>query len=195
MLPDTFLVHMIQSALSSSVGTGIAIILATFILEDATMVAVGVMAADGLISIPLGLSSLATGIALGDFGLFGIGRLARSHPRLGRWVHSERLKPFGQWLNAKLYSTVIATRFLPGARLPTYLACGFFSVSFPRFALPVVGATLVWSTLLFTCSYYFGVYTLTVLGIWRWPIALAGVALLYFVGRARWSHAMRDSRG
>jgi membrane protein DedA with SNARE-associated domain len=195
MLPDTFPVHRIQGALSTSLGTGIAIILATFILEDATMVAVGVMAADGLISIPVGLASLAAGIALGDFGLYGIGRFARSHPRLGHWVHSERLKPFGEWLHAKLYSTVIAARFLPGARLPTYLACGFFSVSFRRFAIPVAGATIVWSALLFTCSYFFGVYTLTALGLWRWPIALGLVAGLYFVGRARWKEAMRDSRG
>ena len=186
---------MIQGALSTSLGTGLAIILATFILEDATMVAVGVMAADQLISIPLGLSSLATGIALGDFGLYGLGKLATYYPGVGRWVHSERLQPFGRWLHAKPYSTVIATRFLPGARLPTYLACGFFSVSFPRFAVPVVGATIVWSTLLFACSYYFGVYTLSFLGVWRWPIALAGVGLLYFVGRARWDHAMRNNRG
>src|SRR5271165_1883358 len=148
MLPDTFPVHMIQAALSTSLGTGIAIILATFILEDATMVAVGVMAADGLISIPVGLASLATGIALGDFGLYGIGRLARNYPPLGRWVNSEKLKPFGRWLDSKLYTTVVATRFLPGARLPTYLACGFFSVSFGRFAIPVMGATIVWSALL-----------------------------------------------
>lgn len=195
MLPDTIPAHIIQSALSTPWATGLAIILATFILEDATMVVVGVMAADRLIPIPLGLTSLATGIALGDFGLYGIGRLAISHPRLRLWMESDRLRPIGRWLHAKLYSTVIAARFLPGARLPTYLACGFFSVSFPRFAIPVVGATIVWSLFLFTCAYYFGVYTLTVLGFWRWPIALGLIVLLSLVGRVRWNQAMRDSRG
>ncbi len=195
MPPDTFITHLIQSGLATSVGTAMAIILATFILEDAAMVAVGVMAADGLLSVPLGLASLATGIALGDFGLYGMGRLATTHPRLGRFVHSERLKPLAKWLHVKLYSTVITARFLPGARLPTYLACGFFSVPFSRFAIPVVGATLVWSVLLFSCAFYFGVYTMTFLGIWRWPIALAGVLLLTFVSRARFKHAMRQGRG
>ena len=115
MSPDTFITHIILSGLSTSVGTAVAIILATFILEDAAMVAVGVMAADGLLSVPLGLGSLATGIALGDFGLYGMGRLATAYPRLGRFVHSERLRPLATWLNVKLYSTVIAARFLPGA--------------------------------------------------------------------------------
>jgi len=195
MLPDSFITHMIQGALSSSLGTGVAIILATFVLEDATMVAVGVMAADGLLPVPLGLTSLATGIALGDFGLYGTGRLAASHPRLGHFVHGERLKPLSKWLKANLYSTVIAARFLPGARLPTYLACGFFAVPFSRFAVPVVGATIVWSILLFFCAFYFGIYTMTLLGIWRWPIALAGVVLLSLISRARFSQAMRDGRG
>src|SRR3974390_2139727 len=194
MLPDSFITHMIQGALSSSLGTGVAIILATFVLEDAAMVAVGVMAADGLLSVPLGLGSLATGIALGDFGLYGMGRLATAYPRLGRFVHSERLRPLATWLNVKLYSTVIAARFLPGARLPTYLACGFFAVPFSRFAVPVVGATIVWSILLFFCAFYFGIYTMTLLGIWRWPIALAGVVLLSLISRARFSQAMRDGR-
>jgi membrane protein DedA with SNARE-associated domain len=78
--------------------------------------------------------------------------------------------------------------------LPTYLACGFFAVSFPRFVIPVIGATAVWSTLLFSCSYYFGVYTLTLLGVWRWPIALAAAIFITFMSRKRWSQAMRDSR-
>ncbi|HTW36298.1 MAG TPA: VTT domain-containing protein [Rhizomicrobium sp.] len=187
--------HLLQGPTTTSAGTALAIILATFILEDATMVAVGVMAADRLISVPLGLGSLATGIALGDLGLYGIGRLAITHPRLRRWVHSERFQPFRSWLDRKLYSTVIAARFLPGARLPTYLACGFFAVPFRRFGIPVAAATIVWSTLLFASSYYFGLYTLGFLGLWRWPIAFACVAGLYLAGRAHWKRAMRRPHG
>lgn len=187
--------HLVPGAFTTWFGTAFAIILATFILEDATTVAVGVMAADRLVPAPLALISLATGIALGDFGLYGIGRLAVSYPRLKRWMESEKLRPIRNWLDKRLYSTVIAARFLPGARLPTYVACGFFAVSFSRFATPVVGATIAWSSLLFACSYFFGMYTLTLLGIWRWPIALGCVGVLYIFGRARWNRAMRDARG
>src|ERR1700678_408010 len=94
--------HLLQGAMTTPVGTAFAIIVATLILEDAAMVAVGVMAADRMISVPLGLASLTTGIAIGDFGLYGIGRLAITHPRLRGWVHSERLKAFHVWLDAEL---------------------------------------------------------------------------------------------
>src|ERR1700677_2438981 len=91
--------HLLQGAMTSPAGTAFAIIVATLILEDAAMVAVGVMAADRMISVPLGLASLIVGIALGDLGLYGIGRLAITHPRLRGWLHSERFKPFRVWLD------------------------------------------------------------------------------------------------
>jgi membrane protein DedA with SNARE-associated domain len=187
--------HLLQGAMTTPAGTALAIIVATLILEDAAMVAVGVMAADRLISVPLGLASLVTGIAIGDLGLYGIGRLAITHPRLRGWLHSERFKPFRIWLDRELVSTVFAARFFPGARLPTYLACGFFAVPFRRFGISVTGATIVWSTFLFAASYYFGAYTTTLLGIWRWPIAFLFLAGLYFAGRRHWKHAMRQARG
>jgi membrane protein DedA with SNARE-associated domain len=193
-MPSYFLLYRaLHAELSTPLGMSLAIILGTFILEDATMVAVGVMAADGLVPIPLGLASLASGIALGDFGLYGIGRLARAVPWLQRWVDSEKLRPLRSWLAERLYATVISTRFLPGMRLPTYLACGFFAVSFRRFAIPVVGATILWCALLFTCTYYFGVYTLSVLGFLRWPVALGAIVVLTLVGRAHWKQVTRGS--
>jgi membrane protein DedA with SNARE-associated domain len=186
---------LIHGAAGSPALTAVTIILATFVLEDATMVAVGVLAADRIVSVPLGLVSLATGIALGDLGLYGIGRLAITWPRLRSWMESERLKPIRAWLHSRLYSTVVAARFMPGARLPTYLACGFFAVPFRKFGVPVIFATAIWSTLLFTCSYYFGMYTMALLGFWRWPIALGAVGILMLVGRAHWKDVMRRAHG
>jgi len=187
--------HLLQGAMTTPAGTAFAIIVATLILEDAAMVAVGVMAADRLISVPLGLASLIAGIAIGDLGLYGIGRLAITHPRLRGWVHSERFKPFRAWLDRELISTVIAARFMPGARLPTYLACGFFAVPFRRFGMSVTGATIAWGGLLFAASYYFGALTEHLLGLWRWPVALLFLVGLYFAGRRHWKHVMEQARG
>jgi membrane protein DedA with SNARE-associated domain len=171
----------------------LAIILGTFILEDAATVGVGVLAADGHIGIALGIISLAAGVALGDFGLYWLGRLAITHPRIRRWVEHERIAPVKNWLHGSLMQTVITVRFLPGMRLPTYLACGFFSVPFKRFAPPVLVATLIWTPLLFTASYLFGYYTIDWLGIWRWPIALAALLVLVLLGRRHWRHVIEES--
>jgi len=171
----------------------IAIIVATFILEDAAMVGTGILAANGVISVPVGMISLWAGIALGDLWLYGMGRLAITHPRIRKWVENERIAPLKNWLNKELFSAVTATRFLPGMRLPTYLACGFFALPFKRFTIAVISGTLIWVPLLFGISYYFGYYTLHLLGIWRWPIAFGAVALLIYAGRRHWKQVMRES--
>ncbi|HQT82543.1 MAG TPA: hypothetical protein PLW99_00080, partial [Candidatus Paceibacterota bacterium] len=57
-----FLFHLIGGAVGSSALLSLAIILGTFILEDPTTVIVGVLAADGVIGIPIALFSLYAGI-------------------------------------------------------------------------------------------------------------------------------------
>ena len=192
MSPYDYILTLIQGAAGTWL-LPIAIILSTFILEDAAMVGAGVLAADGVISTPLALISLYAGIVLGDFWLYGMGRLAITHPRIRRWVKHERVAPLKDWLDDQLFSAVTATRFLPGMRLPTYLACGFFSLPFKRFAVAVISGAIIWVPLLFGAAFYFGYYTLDWLGLWRWPIALGAVFILGYLGRRHWNRAMRES--
>ncbi len=160
-----------------------AIIVGTFILEDAATVLVGVMAADGTLPAAVGLASLYVGIVLGDFGLYLLGRLTVSHSWVRRHVSHERLDPLRGLLQSQLIAAVVYTRFLPGARLPTYMACGLFGVSFGRFALSVVIATAIWTSLLFSVSYVFGEFTTQWLGVLRWPASLLILVVALLAGR------------
>lgn len=193
MSPYAFITSLIAGAAGSYWLAPLAIILATFILEDAATVGVGVLAASGDVGIIIGLISLYIGIVLGDFGLYGLGRLAITHPRIRSWVEHKKVARVKDWLHESVTPTVITTRFLPGMRLPTYLACGFFKVPFRKFATPVLIAVVLWTPFLFTASYLFGYYTLDWLGLWRWPIALAALLILFLVGRRHWRHVMEES--
>ncbi len=51
-----------------------------------------------------------------------------------------------------------------------------FRVSLGRFALAAIGATLIWTTLLFGVSLHLGRYMADHLGVWRWA-GMAGFAL------------------
>lgn len=193
MSPYADIFSLIQSAAGMPWVVPLAIIAATFILEDAATVGVGVLASGGHISILVGIVSLFVGIALGDFGLYWLGRLALIHPGIRRWVEHKKVAGVKGFIHESLTPTVITVRFLPGMRLPTYLACGFFNVPFRRFAPPVLAAGLIWTPLLFTASYLFGYYTLDWLGVWRWPIALAALLALFLIGRRHWKHVMEES--
>ncbi len=159
------------------------IILGVFLLEDTTTVIVGMLAADGIIGIPFALSSLYAGIVLGDIGLYFLGYLASSHERLARYVDHDFIAPFRAWLENRFVLTVFSARFIPGSRLPTYTASGFFRSPLSTFILTAIAATSIWTTFLFTISYWFGNLTSGWLGHMRWGIAGIFLIALFFIGR------------
>src|SRR5262249_28787386 len=123
-----------------------------------------------------------------DVAIYGGGRLARSFPRLRRWLMDESRAPLNAWLEEQLVKTVVTTQFLPGPRFPIFGACGFFALSFTRFTIPALAVALVWAPLVFTCAYFYGLYTLDWLGLWRWPIALCLVIALIYAGQRHWKN-------
>lgn len=176
-------VHFIHGAVGSSALTGLAIIIGTFILEDPTTILVGVLSAGAVISIPTAIISLYLGIVFGDLGLYGLGSLARTHPGLAKYVEHERVMPIKSWFEKRYALTIFSVRFIPGLRLPTYTASGFFRMPLGTFLMTAIGATLVWTTLLFTAAFWFGNLTSEWVGWARWAIAGVFLLILFFVGR------------
>lgn len=178
-----YVAHLIGDISANGPLVGLSIILATFILEDPTTIMVGVLAADGVIPIPLALVSLWIGIAVGDVGVYGLGALARTHPRLAKFVDHDLIVPFRTWIETNYMMTIFSVRFVPGLRLPTYTASGFFRSPLRKFAIASIGATLIWTTLLFGASYWFGSVTSHWLSEARFGIAFAVLLMLFFAGR------------
>ncbi len=137
-------------------------------LEDAATLTTAIAVQNGSIALPLGLFALYAGIVLGDIGLYGLGRLAGSFAWARRLVPAPQAARGRNWLAHHVFRTVFVARFMPGVRLPTYTACGFLRVSLARFALAAIGATLVWTSLLFFVSMRIGVLLMNHLGAWRW---------------------------
>lgn len=160
-----------------------AIVIATFVLEDAATVMAALLAQSGAITMSLALISLYAGIVLGDLGLYGIGALSGRSTWFARWIpHADR-RPGREWLQNKVFRVVFISRFVPGARLPTYTACGFLRASLTRFALATVLATTIWTSALFTISLRVGALILSHLGVWRWVGAVGFILVMLLIGR------------
>jgi membrane protein DedA with SNARE-associated domain len=177
---DRILLHSMALWLSLNehgpVLQGLLILLGTFVLEDAATILAAMDAQAGSVSAIVALVSLYLGIALGDLGLYGLGRLAVATPWARRWAPPERFARSRSWLQGHVMSVVFVSRFLPGVRLPTYTACGYFRVDLRRFTLAAIGATLIWTTLLFGVSLRLGRYMADHLGEFRW-VGMAGFGL------------------
>lgn len=122
----------------------LSIVLESLVSEDLACVAAGALIAQGELSWPVGLGAAGAGLFLGDLLLYLVGRFIGISNRV----------PVQSLTNAKLrlqrhdVSAVFLSRFMPGLRLPTYLAAGFLRLDFTRFVAALLLAVAVWTPLL-----------------------------------------------
>jgi membrane protein DedA with SNARE-associated domain len=161
-----------------------AIILGTFILEDAATVIAAMQVEDGGVSQWVALLALYAGIVLGDLGLYGLGRLSAHIPWIARQLPPHRQETIRAWISGRIFKVVLVSRFLPGLRLPTYTTCGFVGADLRQFTLAAVAATACWTTLLFAVSLQLGKLLMDHLGAWRWAGAVGFIVFIIFAGRA-----------
>ena len=155
-----------------------AVILATFVLEDAATVIAAIAAQAGALPLPLALGALYTGIVLGDLGLYGLGALAARLPLVGRLLPPQRREIASDWIAGKVFRVVLISRFLPGVRLPTYTTCGYLGADLVQFTLAAAVGTAIWTTGLFVMARHLGALWAAHLAEWRWTVASVIVLLI-----------------
>jgi membrane protein DedA with SNARE-associated domain len=184
MSPDA-IIDYLTSLGSDPAMLMIAILLATFIIEDAATVGAAMLSADGVLSASWALTALFAGIVLGDIGLYGLGRLASRNSWVHRKLQRRVALDLRHWMGQRLVPMVFTARFIPGARLPSYTASGLLGLPFWRFTLTAAVATALWTLLVFTLVFVFGIYFSERLGLWRWVVAGVVVLALLLIPRAR----------
>jgi len=180
---------------SSPWAIALAIVLATFVLEDVATITAAFLAATGEIAAPLALGALFVGIFAGDLGLYGLGAAARTREWARNVIGERRMVKGRGWLKRRYIPALIGARFMPGFRLPTYAASGFLKLPFWPFAGVAAGAGFIWTTLIFSLVFFFGVMIVENLGIWRW--ALGAVLLMLILAgptlAERFAHRAAES--
>jgi len=137
---------------------GTAVFFATFILEDAAAVGAGLLLAAGSISWPVAFASCFLGIWVGDIGLYALARYAgRGWFERSSWrKFSEKVERSERWFGERGTAILIASRVVPGTRLPTFLAAGFLRVPMPRFLFVTGIAAFIWTMLILYLVQLFG---------------------------------------
>ncbi|MGI9274620.1 MAG: DedA family protein [Endozoicomonas sp.] len=150
-------------------------------LEDAAIVSAALLSADGLISTKLAFLALFLGIFTGDLGLYFIGTQLKRVPWLARKLDLGAIDRARGWLQRNMTTTVLLVRVIPGLRLPAYVACGYFQLSFSRFFCLVLLASLIWTGVVFSGFYLVGALFWSELSSWKWLI-LPAIFLLIMYG-------------
>ncbi len=148
----------------------------TLISEDLSCVSAGLLAATGQLHLGLGILACSMGIWMGDLLLYALGRGLRAGVLrvawTSRWVTQEKIAAGEKLIAEKGTRFLVASRFLPGSRLPGYIAAGAMRYPFPRFMLIMTLAVAVWTPLLCLLSLSLGMSVLPWLHDWRLWIVL-----------------------
>jgi membrane protein DedA with SNARE-associated domain len=190
----------------------------TLLSEDAACIAAGVLIRQGAIGAVEGVAACAAGIYTGDALLWWTGRLLgrHSHVRAFHPTWYRAVETYGNAMTRHVDSALalLASRFLPGTRLPMYLAAGAFGRRPRSFFLWTLVAVLLWTpvVVLGTASTVVG-GTLAIVGVhlgkrvdwrrtWRsmsariqrlqrwefWPSAILYAPVALHILRLAWRH-------
>lgn len=155
---------------------------ATFVQEDIPTITAAFLAGTGRVTWMTAYLGCFLGIWIGDALLYlaarGFGRPMLSRRWFQRFVDSSSVAESERWFARRGTWLLVTSRFVPGTRLPTYLAAGFLRHPFGRF-LAVTGVTVaVWTASLLFLAHILGARLKTFLDHARWPAWVAPVLVV-----------------
>jgi membrane protein DedA with SNARE-associated domain len=118
----------------------LALLIAPFLQEDAAVIgsasAASMPGADAIAIFAVSL----LGLVLSDGWKYWAGYYAQSWPPAARWANNPKVAALKEGVLKGLGLALLGARFIPGTRIPLYVACGVFRAPFRRF-LPLVAIT------------------------------------------------------
>ncbi|MEO9968658.1 MAG: VTT domain-containing protein [Hyphomonadaceae bacterium] len=137
-------------------GIYVLVALGPFVQEDAAILSAAAASVAGLGTVRGIFLSLIVGLSISDLWKYWLGRAAHTY----EWGRKAALKPGVQAAKSqvieKLGVSLIIARFVPGTRIPLYLACGFFRAPFWKVALFVVSSAILYVVIAFSLFHWLG---------------------------------------
>ena len=181
--------------------TWLAIILGTFVSEDATCIATGLLIQRGTIGLTSGILACVTGIFLGDLGLWALGRVfgraLLRWPWAARRLSHRAVQDARAWLDRHAAGAIVGSRFLPGTRFVVYVMAGVLGLSGLVFTIWSFIAAVLWTPTLVLLSASLGdafaLRASPIVGS-AWSSRIAAALLLFATLHALRKSAAADSR-
>ncbi len=134
--------------------TGFALYFAIFALpflqEDAAVIGAATASIMGLAPTHYLIAAIIIGLMASDAWKYWIGRLARRY----EWAHKFAEKPgvsvAGDLVRKEFIQTMLTARFVPGTRIPTYVACGFFKANYVKYLFVLLITASMYVAIMFT---------------------------------------------
>ncbi len=129
--------------------TFLSLMFGTLVSEDLACVTAGLLIQRGQVEASSAVLACTLGIFAGDVGLWAIGRAGGravfAWPSVARRLQPNRFHKFRSWLDRHAGWAIVASRFLPGSRLPLYVIEGIVELPGLVCAGWALVGTLLWT--------------------------------------------------
>src|SRR5215472_2654092 len=129
-----------------------AIALGALVSEDGATITAATLAASGILDARLAFFSAFAGLWVGDFGIYALARHTCPPIRQHRWFKGWFAKPAAKTSSSHQkvkHLSLALSRFVPGTRLPAYIAAAVDRMPLLVFAVTTATSALVWVFLVF----------------------------------------------
>lgn len=137
-------------------GIYVLVAIGPFIQEDAAIISAAAASAAGAGSPQLLFVTLLAGLSLSDLWKYWLGRAAHTHTWGRKFAQKPGVQAARDKVVRRLGLSLLTARFVPGTRVPLYIACGFFKAPFWKVALYVISSAIVYVTIAFTLFHKLG---------------------------------------
>ena len=163
-----------------------------FIQEDAAVIGAATASITGTGETAMILVVIFLGLLGSDAWKYWMGRLARRY----EWAHKFAEKPgvsiAGDLVRKEFLQTMMTARFVPGTRIPTYIACGFFKANYAKYIIVLGITAAMYLVVVFGLFHSAGAVAGEKAKIWL-PVIAVGILAAYIV--FRWLNHVNKHEG
>lgn len=163
-----------------------------FIQEDAAVIGAATASLAGAGATSIILVAIMAGLIGSDAWKYWMGRLARRHEWAHRFAEKPGVSIAGDLIRKEFVQTMLTARFVPGTRIPTYVAAGFFKAHYGKYILTLALTATLYVAIMFGLFHSVGAVAGEKAKIWLPVIAVAALAVYVVV---RWFNHVNRHEG
>jgi len=149
--------QQLEAALSTNIWAVCAgLVIAPFVQEDTAIFTASSMSMIDVAKIAPIYAAITFGLSLSNMWKYWAGRAAHSHAWARRMAEKPQVANAARLVHNRLALSLIAARFIPGARIPLYLAAGYFRTDWWRFLFWVAVSSAINTAVFFVLFHTVG---------------------------------------
>jgi membrane protein DedA with SNARE-associated domain len=132
------------------------IFIGPFVQEDAAVIAAATLSAHDPQHFPVVFFVILFGLFVSDIWKYWIGYSAHASARARKWAEKDKVMSLQDKVERHAFGTLLTARFLPLARVPVYIACGYFKMSYVKFCVIIFVTALLYCAAIFSAIHLLG---------------------------------------